>query len=90
MPKGKYRIVIRQTASLFRQDETPLETWDIGRAQGIAQHMLREYRLTKPDGDRWDRWEVKSWGTPTRLPRILSYGDHLDIRHTVTDPDRDE
>lgn len=80
MSKRRWWVNLRQSSNRFKVDTRSVIAPDLAAAEGIAQRLLRIYRLTKVDGDAWDCWQVKTSGSPHAVPTLVAYGDHV---HTV-------
>lgn len=80
MTKRRYWANVRQTTHAKKLDTYTVVAATLAQAEGRAQSLLRSARLTKVDGALWDRWEVKTAGSPHSLPKLVAYGDHV---HTL-------
>ena len=78
--KRRYWVNVRQTAHMQKMDTTSVTAPTLAAAEGRAVALLRVARLTKVDGALWDRWEVKTAGSPHSLPQLVAYGD---VTHTL-------
>lgn len=83
MSKRRWWVTIRQSAYRVKADVRPISAPTLAAAEGQAQRYLRAARLTKVDGPEWDTWEVRTSGSPHRLPVLVAHGDHEQTRYTV-------
>lgn len=70
----RFEMVLYSTQSVYHRDAMPIYARDLAQAEGKATRILRQYRLTKYDGNRWDRWAVRSPGSPMKAPVVLAHG----------------
>lgn len=82
MSKGRYWVTIRRLTGGIDRDVRAITAPTLAAAEGRAQALLRTARLTKHDGAAWDRWEVRTSGSPHQLPQLVAYGDHLHTHYT--------
>lgn len=82
MTKGRYWIKVGQSANKFRRDIRAITAPSLADAERKAQNWLRIHRLTKVDGQAWDRWSVSTPGGHHGLPRLVAHGDHCVVAFT--------
>lgn len=83
MTKRRYWVTLRQSAHQQSRDVRPITAPTLTMAETIAQRHLRIARLVKVDGKAWDRWEVRTSGSPYAVPVLVAHGDQDGITYTV-------